>query len=80
MTWQIIKKNYSCNPWRLCDERGNELLEIEKFDHPTLGPSHITASISAATKTQLIDEILSKLENQAEAIRRLRQQLSEAKK
>ena len=80
MTWQIIKKNYSCNPWRLCDERGSELQEIQKFDHPTFGPSQITASISAATKTQLIDEILSKLERQAETIRRLTQQLSEAKK
>ena len=80
MSWQIIKKDYSYNPWRLCDERGNELQEIEKFDHPTFGPSHITASISAATKTQLIDEILSKLERQAEVIQKLRQQLSEVKK
>jgi hypothetical protein len=80
MSWQIIKKDYSYNPWRLCDERGNELQEIEKFDHPTFGPSRITASISAATKTQLIDEILSKLERQAEVIQKLRQQLSEVKK
>lgn len=80
MTWQIIKKDYSSNPWRLCDERGNELQEIQKLDHPTLGPRQITASISAATKTQLIDEILSKLERQADAMRRLTQQLSEVKK
>ena len=80
MTWQIIKKDYSCNPWRLCDERGNELQINEKFDHPTLGTSYIMASISAATKSQLIDEIISRLEEQSNVIRKLRQQLSEAKK
>lgn len=80
MTWQIIKKDYSCNPWRLCDEHGNELQINEKFDHPAFGPSYIMASISAATKSQLIDEILSRLEEQSNVIRKLTQQLSEAKK
>ena len=80
MSWQVIKKDYSCNPWRLCDERGNELQINERFDHPTSGPSYITASISAATKTQLIDEILSRLKEQSNVIRKLRQQIDESTK
>jgi hypothetical protein len=80
MSWQIIKKDYSYNPWRLCDERGNELQINERFDHPTFGPSYITASISAATKTQLIDEILSRLKEQSNVIRKLRHQIDEATK
>ena len=80
MSWQIIKKDYSHHPWRLCDEHGNELQINERFDHPTFGPSWITASISAATKTELIDEILSRFKEQSNAIRKLRQQIDEAKK
>ncbi len=80
MSWQIIKKDYSCNPWRLCDEHGNELQINERFDHPAFGPSYITASISAATKTQLIDEILSRLKEQSNVIRKLRQQIDESTK
>lgn len=58
MAWQIKKLGYSSAPWRLLDDRGEEVMEEVAFDHPTLGLTRIAQPICGDTKQSVIDRVL----------------------
>lgn len=58
MTWTIKKLNYSSAPWRLLDDRGEEVYEEVTMDHPSLGRIRVSQSICGDTKQAVIDQVL----------------------
>jgi len=80
MTWQIKKLSYSRNPWRLVNQSGDEAATIETIDHPDLGRTQISASVSGQTKEELIGKVMKIIEVQRTMIEELRQRIKELTK
>tara|TARA_R110000868_G_scaffold101057_1_gene278210 strand:- start:10383 stop:10733 length:351 start_codon:yes stop_codon:yes gene_type:complete len=57
--WKIKKFDYSSGPWRLVNEKDQEVYDDVVIDHPDLGKSRISMPVCANTKAELIDKILA---------------------
>lgn len=58
MTFRIVKKSYSHNPWRLVDQEGKEICTDIPFDHANLGKTIISAPFAAETREALVNKCL----------------------
>jgi hypothetical protein len=50
---RIEKRSYSAHPWRLIDSQGREVEALpERFDHPDIGATIVTGTVSGATRKE----------------------------
>lgn len=76
---QIEKRDYSSNPWRLVDDRGEEIYIPQEIDHPTMGRQTINMPFCAETKSQLVHKVLELLEKMNELRRKQAAEILELK-
>lgn len=76
---QIEKRDYSSNPWRLVDDRGEEIYIPQEIDHPTMGRQTINMPFCAETKSQLVYKVLELLEKMNELRRKQAAEILELK-
>lgn len=72
---KIEKRSYSSNPWRLIDDAGDEVYLPQRFNHPHLGHTTISAPVCGKTKAEVVQLSLGLLAKVAEENVRLRAEL-----
>lgn len=60
---KIERRIYSRAPWRLVTSEGKEVVVPQGFDHPDLGATSVSESISGDTRAECTDKALALLES-----------------
>jgi len=52
MSYSIVRRAYSADPWRLVDGDGKEVEAPRRFEHPVIGWCSVMMPVSGATRRE----------------------------